>query len=254
MSMCLFLFLYALTRANHTLQGHYYQLATSNLYHHLLLIRYLGNPVNHFPIYEPSEERIAEIAKAHAEENNPLGVHYDASQEIRAKGAGFYQFSGDEDTRRAQMEELKAVREETERTRQETGAVDVRPGEVEGMRDGEASGTSGTAKSRAMEKRKRDIEERRKMIEAKRRKIKAPEDDGPTGARPSEVTTSPHPPLIDRGDDPFSALETNSATALLNNKDKGRAMALPVIDAADNFLAQLEKDFIGNKSKKKKKS
>ncbi|KIM39765.1 hypothetical protein M413DRAFT_74026 [Hebeloma cylindrosporum] len=128
----------------------------------------IRNPVNHFPIYQPSEERIAEIAKAHAEENNPLGVHYDASHEIRAKGAGFYQFSTDEETRAAQMAELKASREETTRIRQESGAADVKPGEVEGMREGD-SGTL-IVRSRAMEKRKREIEERRQMLEPKKKK------------------------------------------------------------------------------------
>ncbi|KAF7970840.1 hypothetical protein HWV62_22796 [Athelia sp. TMB] len=59
------------------------------------------NPVNHFPIYEPSAERVAAVNEALSEANNPLGVHYDASAEVRAKGAGFYQFSGDEDTRRS---------------------------------------------------------------------------------------------------------------------------------------------------------
>ena len=78
------------------------------------------NPVDHYPTYQPSEERVAEIEASLAEENNPLNIHYDASQEVRAKGAGFYQFSGDEETRRRQMEELKRAREETEKTREET--------------------------------------------------------------------------------------------------------------------------------------
>jgi hypothetical protein len=122
----------------------------------------IGDPVNHFPVYEPSEERIAEVERKFSEENNPLNIHYDASKEVRTKGAGFYQFSADEETRRKQMEELKAAREETEKTRQELGAEDIKPGE-EGM-------TADGVKSRAMEKRKRELEERRKLIEAKRKK------------------------------------------------------------------------------------
>lgn len=208
---------------------------------------YIGNPVNHFPVYEPSEERIAEIAKAHAEENNPLGVHYDASREIRTKGAGFYQFSADEETRRAQMEELKASRDDTERTRQEVGAVDIRPGEIEGMRDGEV-GTATNAKSRAMEKRKRDMEERRKMIEAKRRKIKGPEEDEPSDTRAFEAAAVPYQHTLNREDDPFSALEANTVTTLLEKKDKGKARG--AFSTADDFLSQLEKDFLGNKIKK----
>ncbi|KAI5982679.1 hypothetical protein EDC04DRAFT_2885077 [Pisolithus marmoratus] len=58
-------------------------------------------------------------------------MHYDATKEVRAKGAAFYQFSADEETRRQQMEELRSTREETKKTREEVGAIDVAPGEVE---------------------------------------------------------------------------------------------------------------------------
>ena len=126
------------------------------------------NPVNHFPVYEPDAARVADIEKEFAEENNPLNIHYDASKEVRAKGAGFYQFSADEETRRRQMEELKNVREETGKTRAELGAVDLRPGEVEGMNADAGSG--GPGRSAALEKRKRDLEVRRKLVDAKRRK------------------------------------------------------------------------------------
>ena len=78
---------------------------------------------------------MAEVAKAYSEANNPLGVHYDASREVREKGAAYYQLSGDEETRKRQLEELMSARQETERTRQETGAVNVKPGEIEGMRE-----------------------------------------------------------------------------------------------------------------------
>src|ERR1700730_13872286 len=120
----------------------------SQIYSYLRLS--LDNPVNHFPIYEPSAERVAEVAKAYSEANNPLGVHYDASREVREKGAAYYQLSGDEETRKRQLEELMSARQETERTRQETGAVNVKPGEIEGMREDLSVG----ARSRAMEKRK----------------------------------------------------------------------------------------------------
>ncbi|KAJ7637716.1 hypothetical protein DFH06DRAFT_1002281 [Mycena polygramma] len=130
-----------------------------------LIIR---NPVGHFPVYQPSADRVAQIEKEQAEANHPLGVHYDAAAEVRARGAGFYQFSKDEEMRKAQMDELKSARDETERTRKEAGAVDIRPGEVEGMQD---SDSAATGKSRAMEKRKRELEERRKLLDAKRRKL-----------------------------------------------------------------------------------
>ena len=104
-----------------------------------------GNPVNFFPVYEPSSDRVAAIQAAAAEENNPLDQHYDASREVRAKGAGFYQFSADEETRKKQMEELRQAREETERTRQELGAVDLKAGELEGMQE-----ASNALRSRAL--------------------------------------------------------------------------------------------------------
>lgn len=213
-------------------------------------------------MYEPSAERVADIAKAHAEETNPLGAHYDASQEVRAKGAGFYQFSGDEATRLAQMAELKASRDETERTRQEMGAVDVKPGEVEGMQDDEAGG-SGTVKSRAMEKRKREIEERRKLLNAKRRKVKGGTEEQQLAAEATlQPTEGPATPVFTAGieipvfkaaaasADPFKALEIQEqaqsrASKPSNSKGKGKAKAdAPPINEADAFLAQLELDML----------
>ncbi|THH02798.1 hypothetical protein EW026_g116 [Hermanssonia centrifuga] len=41
------------------------------------------NPVNHFPTYQPSGERIAAIQAELSEENNPLNIHYDASRETK---------------------------------------------------------------------------------------------------------------------------------------------------------------------------
>jgi hypothetical protein len=219
---------------------------------------FLGNPVNHFPTYQPSEERVSEIAKAFAEENNPLGVHYDGSSEIRAKGAGFYQFSADEETRKAQMQELNALREETAKTRQELGAEDIKPGDIEGMRDGEAPGTAGAKKSRAMEKRKRELEERRNMIEAKRKKLKLHDDaanantasEAPSlsthsGAQPIEVKKSDvAQPTI--SSDPFAALESQS----LSSSIKGKKKAVPATTEADTFLADLEQEFLGSRVKK----
>jgi hypothetical protein len=192
----------------------------------------LDNPVNHFPVYEPSAERVAEIAEAHSEANNPLNVHYDAAQEVRAKGAGFYQFSGDEETRRQQMAELKSARTETEQTREETGAVDLRPGEVEGMQ----GDTGGTAKSRAMEKRKREIEERRKMVDAKRRKLKGGEQS--SGSSEQAAANQPVPSTPPTSD-PFAALEAHSS---IGKRGKEKAAADAEKYSADVFLAQLEQE------------
>ena len=212
-----------------------------------------GDPVNHFPVYEPSEERVAEVERTFAEENNPLNVHYDASKEVRNKGAGFYQFSVDEETRRKQMEELKAVREETEKTRQELGAEDIKPGE-EGM-------TAEGFKSRAMEKRKRELEERRKLIEAKRKK--------PRVAAPSDERASPPPLILSKGlqpmsgergalvgqnpsaagaFDPFAVLEAQT-TIPVQKKGKDKITPAP-IDDADAFLSKLETEFLASRLKK----
>lgn len=194
------------------------------------------NPINHFPIYTPSEERIAEISKEYAEDTNPLNVHYDASKEVRAKGAGFYQFSADEETRKKQMEELKSVREETEKTRKDLGAVDTLPGELEGMREG-------PTKSRAVEKRKREIEERRRLLEEKKKKRKvSPSADSRNLARvPTAETRTTSLPEAD----PFAVLE--SIAAPTHAPVAKKAQATP--DAAGAFLAQLQQEFLSTKKR-----
>ncbi|KAF9565223.1 hypothetical protein CPC08DRAFT_630301 [Agrocybe pediades] len=220
----------------------------------------IRNPVNHFPTYQPTEERMAEIAKKYAEENNPLGVHYDASKEVRAKGAGFYQFSADEETRKAQMEELKASREETERIRREMGAEDVKFGEVEGMRSGETTGgtAAGSSTSRAMEKRKREIEERRRLLlEAKRRKIAPATETTATAATSNFSPTSKvqqvsaKPPPTTLPNDPFAALEAQvTAPTATAKKDKKESTESVVANDADSFLASLEQEFLTRRMKK----
>ncbi|KAG9010739.1 hypothetical protein FRB94_010016 [Tulasnella sp. JGI-2019a] len=118
------------------------------------------NPEGHFPTYEPSAARLEKInADLQESLKDPL-QHYDASRDNRSKGAGFYQFSADEETRRREMEELKAARNETVEERQAAGA------DVPDI----SSQPEGKVLSRAGEKRKRDLEERRKLIEAKRKK------------------------------------------------------------------------------------
>lgn len=97
--------------------------------------------------------------------------HYDASQDNRAKGAGFYQFSADEETRRKQMEELNAARTETVEERQARGADAPTPSDEK-------------ASSRAGEKRRRELEDRRKLIESKRKKVKQ------DSAAPDDASTS----------------------------------------------------------------
>ncbi|KIK95423.1 hypothetical protein PAXRUDRAFT_140684 [Paxillus rubicundulus Ve08.2h10] len=196
----------------------------------------IHNPVGFYPVYEPSAERIQAVEEEFAEAENPLSAHYDASKEVRAKGAAFYQFSADEETRKQQMEELRVAREETRKTREDMGALDVQPGEVEGLREeGESSG------SRALAKRKREIENRRALLEAKRRKAKT-EEVVATGS--SSTSTAPPTSLVSR--DPFATLEQVSACNPHAPKPLDTRPANYV--DADSFLAQLEQDM----SKKRK--
>jgi hypothetical protein len=107
-------------------------------------------------------EAINEAAK----EVDPT-AHYDDTQEVRAKGAGFYRFSGDEETRQKQLEELKKLRTETEQTREELG---IEPEQGAGGSQEATQTKPPKVLGRAMQKRKRELEERRKLVDAKRRK------------------------------------------------------------------------------------
>nr|OQO28742.1 hypothetical protein B0A51_02511 [Rachicladosporium sp. CCFEE 5018] len=64
------------------------------------------------------EEQMAELAKKRDRSlTPPPELHFDADAEVRTKGTGFFQFSGDAEERKKQMEELEETREETERVR-----------------------------------------------------------------------------------------------------------------------------------------
>lgn len=187
------------------------------------------NPVNFFPVYEPSAERTAAINEALAEGNKPLNTHYDSTREVRSKGAGFYQFSADEETRKKQMEELLAARGETERNREDLGAVDLKPGEVDGL---QASGHG--LKGRATEKRKRELEERRLLLDAKRRKGK-----GKAEAVEDQKLSQPIPPSpsMDEGTKPPTV--TDPFVALEAQRPKPYGSTAGSIDT-DAFLADIE--------------
>lgn len=148
------------------------------------------------------------------------------------------------------MEELKSAREETERTRKDVSAVDLRPGEQEGMQDNVGDGiVVGTSKSRAMEKRKRELEERRKIVDAKRRKVKSGEDaSGQMAETNFESSVSTSPAVVTALSDPFATLEAQTHSVSKKRKGKGKAKADPRA-AADNFLAQLEREMLDGKSK-----
>lgn len=119
------------------------------------------------------------------------------------------------------MEELKNVREETGKTRAELGAVDLKPGEVEGMNT-DAGG--GAGRSAALEKRKRDLEERRKLVDAKRRK---------KIGSPPVVEPPPNPSL--------PAKESRAAVP-----EPAKTVAS---NPADDFLAQLEREIMSNRTR-----
>ncbi|GJN90053.1 hypothetical protein Rhopal_003051-T1 [Rhodotorula paludigena] len=119
---------------------------------------YYGDQTS-FPVFQPDPEvlarRAATLAAAAAA---PLVSHYDSTQENRTRGAGFYQFSADEEERRKQMEALKGEREETERRRRER---DEKGDEVRRERE------------REKDERKRRIEEKRREVEERRKKARA---------------------------------------------------------------------------------
>ncbi|CAE6425844.1 unnamed protein product [Rhizoctonia solani] len=123
-----------------------------------------------FPVYEPSNERRAAIEASLIEE--PLVDRYDASKDNRAAGAGFYQFSKDEEARRQQMEDLKQARVDTEIARAQLDDALPRTG-LGDLSTRDSNTTKAT--SRAVEKRRQELEERRKMLDAKRRKMLGPD-------------------------------------------------------------------------------
>lgn len=100
----------------------------------------------------PIAERMAELAaQRDREPTPPEAVHYDARKEVRTKGAGFFQFSQDEEVRQEQMRDLERERDETDLTRLQK--------ETE-------------AKARK-EKRQRDLEERRKLVREQMASVRA---------------------------------------------------------------------------------
>lgn len=157
-----------------------------------------------------------------------MNQHYDASREVRAKGAGFYQFSADEETRKQEMDGLRQARQETEKTRQELGAVDLKPGEAEGMQE-----APNALRSRAIEKRRRELEERRKAVEAKRRKLQT--GGGPSSAAATQSSPAPPP------SEPTTVVPLRTSAAAPDVDDDAPS------SAADNFLAALERDLAMNK-------
>lgn len=101
----------------------------------------------HFHVYEPTEEEIAARRK-NLNLDAPLHDHFDSKKEIRNRGAGYMQFSSNEDERKKQMEALQQERLATEAERDKR---DVE-GDIASQREKEA-------------------QQRRQLIEEKRRKL-----------------------------------------------------------------------------------
>ncbi|QDS75257.1 hypothetical protein FKW77_000764 [Venturia effusa] len=99
------------------------------------------------PDHTISEQMAALAAKRDKEATPPPDTHFDGKAEIRTKGAGFFQLSGDAEERKRQMANLENERMETE------------------ARQAEAR--------RRKDDRKKKVEERRKAIQEKRSKTKA---------------------------------------------------------------------------------
>lgn len=103
-----------------------------------------GDTIQHsaFDPDAPIAEQMAELAKKRDRSLTPPIEHFDSSKEVRTKGTGFFQFSGDAEERKRQMEGLEREREETEKVRKE--------------------------RLQRVEERKRKVEERRKEVREKR--------------------------------------------------------------------------------------
>jgi len=110
----------------------------------------LGDTIQHhaFNPDEPIAAQMEELARRRDKSlTPPPDAHFDGNREIRTKGTGFFQFSGDAEERKRQMEGLKQERTETERRRNQS--------------DGR------------LEERRKQLEARRKAIGEKRGKRKA---------------------------------------------------------------------------------
>ena len=112
-----------------------------------------------FHVYEPTPEEIAERRKK-LNLDAPLNAHFDSTKEVRNRGAGFIQLSGDEETRRKQMEELMSERKETEIEREKR----------------EVEGDAQTRRNKEVEERKRLVEEKKRQILEKRKAAEAARD------------------------------------------------------------------------------
>lgn len=97
-----------------------------------------GDTIQHqaFDPDEPVAAQMEELAKKRDKSlTPPPEQHFDSKQEIRNKGTGFFQFSGDVEERKRQMDGLEGERAETERRRKERDAkLDERKSQIAARR------------------------------------------------------------------------------------------------------------------------
>lgn len=74
-------------------------------------------PQVHFPVFHHD--------RTEQSEDPPLETHFDASHEVRNRGAAFFQFDKDEQVRKRQMEQLANERKETEMKRKDAASANA---------------------------------------------------------------------------------------------------------------------------------
>lgn len=98
-----------------------------------------GDTIQHhaFSLDEPRAAQMEELARKRDKSlTPPPEEHFDSNKEIRNKGTGFYQFSGDAEERKQQMENLEKERLETEIRRKERDAnMAERRAQIEARRE-----------------------------------------------------------------------------------------------------------------------
>jgi hypothetical protein len=72
--------------------------------------------------FAPDDDRAGRMADLAAKRDRsltpPPEMHFDSKAELRTRGTGFFAFSGDEETRKVQMDNLEKERAQTERVRE----------------------------------------------------------------------------------------------------------------------------------------
>lgn len=108
-------------------------------------------PSTSFPVYMPDPD--TQEAKEDYKRKGP--DHFNAQFEKRYRGAGFYQFSQDEETRKKQMDAIRQDRDETEKMRAIHAIGDERQSIAERRR---------VERRNLVESKRREIDEKRKRL------------------------------------------------------------------------------------------